>query len=187
MLRVIRTELYVDPYEIGGRSPEPEQPPGISVAFFHGKPEKFGFQQVLSNPVRVVPHLDELIPFFYTVLHEAPIFPWDPPHDPTIRTIFKIFRERVIIERSPPVAIPLGKLLTGASLITVGTFVGIKGMSVSPLMFAAVPAGILVVGAPIVVLNAINRWIDRLLSKDQTPTETETTKTTSKKKKKKKE
>src|SRR5262249_20880823 len=73
--------------------------------------------------------------------------------------IDKIYNEQVIIEHSPPEGIPFGKLLSGASVVTIGTYVGFQGIVGGPLLFLAVAAGILAVGAPIVMLHVIDKGL----------------------------
>jgi len=182
MLRVIRTELYFDPNEIVWRSAEQKAKaisginPGISAAFFHGNLEDFDFEQVLSNPIRVEPQRRVLDAFFDAALQNAPFTPSRPLSKLNKSIANKIIREPVIIEHSPPLGIPFGKLLFSAPVVIVGAILGIAG---SPLMFATVPAGILAVGAPIVMLSAMNELVKRAFrSKDKPPTRpTETTKT----------
>jgi hypothetical protein len=150
--RVIHTDLYVDPSVIRLRFPE-KFAPGISVAFLQGEPERVDFKGFLFDPKYIKPASISYALFFDAVLRDAP---FDPTRAILNRkTVDEILDQPIIVERSPPVAIPFGKLLSGASIITVGTAVGIAGMTGNPLLFAAVPVGILVVGAPIVVLNAI--------------------------------
>jgi hypothetical protein len=68
--------------------------------------------------------------------------------------IRSIYNEPFIIERSPPEGIQFGKLLSGASFITIGTFVGFQGVGGDPLLFLAVPAGIIIVGAAVAIWPA---------------------------------
>ena len=52
----------------------------------------------------------------------------------------------IIVERSPPDAVSLLKLLKGASGVVIGAYVGLQ-TGQGPLLFITVPAGMIIVGA----------------------------------------
>jgi hypothetical protein len=191
MLRVIRTELYFNPLEIKWQFPELiVSNPGISAAFFRCDPRAFEFERVISS---IIFHTTggraarEVGAFLDTALQNAP-FPTEP-HLPLYRVlnvgpIEKIHNSEIIIEHSPPEGIPFHKLLSGASIVTAGTYVGVGALGAGggPLLFLTVPVGILVVGAAVVMLHVIDkgliRRMERAGTKDKTPPAGPTTTTT---------
>ncbi len=129
MLRVIRTELYFNPLEIQWRFPElVVSHPGISMAFFKCDPEHFDLGQIFSSlflsfpePQSLPAEPQLLRPFFDAALQNAPFHihgRFGEELNPAI--IDEIYQEGVIVEHSPPEAIPLGKAISGASVVTVG-------------------------------------------------------------------
>jgi hypothetical protein len=166
MLRVIRTELYFNPFEIRWRFPELViSNAGISAAFFPCKPRGLEFEKILSGPqafepVRAIPEfLDAAIqnaPFRnygleYQVLNTGPVE--------------KIYNSAIIVEHSPPEGIPLGKLLSSASVITIGTFVGSAAAGGSPLLYVAVPLGIILVSAAVSMARAFDKGLNHVVER----------------------
>jgi hypothetical protein len=127
MLRVIRTELYFNPLEIKWQFPELIiSNPGISAAFFRCDPRAFELERVISS---IIFHTTEgraareVGAFLDTALQNAPfpILPHFLEHRVlNVGPIEKIHNSEIIVEHSPPEGIQFHKLLSGASIITVG-------------------------------------------------------------------
>ena len=127
MLRVIRTELYFNPLEIKWQFPELIiSNPGISAAFFRCDPRAFELERVISS---IIFHTTEgraareVGAFLDTALQNAPfpILPHFLEHRVlNVGPIEKIHNSKIIVEHSPPEGIQFHKLLSGASIITVG-------------------------------------------------------------------
>jgi len=183
MLRVIRTELYFNPLEIKWQFPELIiSNPGISTAFFRCDPRAFEFERVISS---IIFHTTEgraareAGAFLDTALQNAP-FPIQPHLSEyrllNVGPVEKIHNSEIIVEHSPPEGIPFHKLLSGASIVTAGTYVGAGALGAGggPLLFLTVPAGILVVGGAMVMVLAIAKGLiprmERAMgTKDKTP------------------
>jgi hypothetical protein len=66
----------------------------------------------------------------------------------------------VVIERSPPIALPLSKLLAKAPGVAIGTFIGYQiGAEHPMIMLASVPGGILAVSSAIGISKALERGL----------------------------
>jgi hypothetical protein len=171
MLRVIRTELYFNPFDIKWRFPElVVSNPGISMAFFGCDPSRLDFEKIFSTPVSPMERVEPpqvLRAFFDTALQNAPFntYGFQAYHELNKPIIDEIYNEPIIIEHSPAEGIPLGKLLSGASVATIGTYVGLQGVWGNPLLFVAVPAGIIVVGAAVAVVRAFDKGLNHAVER----------------------
>jgi hypothetical protein len=192
MLRVIRTELYFNPLEIKWQFPELIiSNPGISAAFFRCDPKNFDLDKVISFTIfntREGGTAREVGAFLDTALQNAP-FPREHHlleyRVLNVGPIEKVHNSEIIIEHSPPEGIPFHKLLSGASIVTVGTYVGVGalGSGGGPLLFLTVPAGILVVGAAAAIVLAFAKGLTYAMeramrARDKTPPAGPTTTTT---------
>lgn len=66
----------------------------------------------------------------------------------------------VVVEQSPPIALPLSKLLSKAPGVAIGTFIGYQIGAESPaLMLISVPGGILAVSSAIGIAKALERGL----------------------------
>ena len=166
--RVIQTDLYFQPMEIKWKFPELVfNTPGVSMAFFRGDSRQMNWPEVVSTarprgkaPTAVVRA------FLDAALQNAPhidVYQSTPELNGPI--IDAIYNQHVITESSPAESTPFQKLLGSASIITVGTLVGIVGFTGSPILFVAVPAGILAVGASAVVLEWLRRGGSHLIDR----------------------
>jgi hypothetical protein len=94
----------------------------------------------------------------------------------------KIYGSEIIVEHSPPEGIPFRKLLSGASVLTIGTYIGSMALGGSPLLYVAVPLGIILVSAAVSIGHAfdkgLNHVVERAIGKDKTPPAGPTTMTT---------
>ena len=72
----------------------------------------------------------------------------------------------VVIEQSPPVAIPFASLLRKASSVTIGTMMGAAvAIDNPPLMFITIPAGIIVVGSAMGVSKGLERGLAKKIER----------------------
>ena len=70
------------------------------------------------------------------------------------------FSIEVVIEQSPPITLPLSKLLSKAPGVAIGTFIGYQIGAESPaLMLLSVPGGILAVSSAIGIAKALERGL----------------------------
>jgi hypothetical protein len=193
MQRVIRTELYFDPFEIEWRLPERViGNPGISILFYRGDPSNLKEKTMQMGFAH--PHLNLL-------RYSEMFFPFLPPppeemSETDVRAfldialqndtygfyrgqrqtytelnaalIDQIFQAPIIIERSPPETIAFHQLLTKPSVLVVGTFLGLQISGLTELLFLTAPAGIIVVGSAIAITRAIDRglnhYVDRIFA-----------------------
>jgi hypothetical protein len=174
MLRVIRTELYFDPLKIKwSRAELVFGNPGISMAFFRCHPEAIDWQDalrdVLSSPLSVFAHepLHIVRAFIDAALQREPFnaYGYQTPVESNRTIVDEILREPIIIENSPPEGVPFQQLFSGASIASIGTYVGLRGLEGGPLLFLAVPAGILVVGAAISISRAIDKGLNHAMER----------------------
>jgi len=81
--------------------------------------------------------------------------PWFAGSEPT-----NALNIEVVIEQSPPNALPLSKLLSKAPGVAIGTFIGYQIGAESPaLMLISVPGGILAVSSAIGIAKALERGL----------------------------
>jgi hypothetical protein len=74
-----------------------------------------------------------------------------------------LLEQKVVIERSPPLAESLGHLLHGATAISIGTLLG-TGLSSDPTVaFYAVPGGVIVMGAAIGISKGLEKGLTKLI------------------------
>jgi hypothetical protein len=72
----------------------------------------------------------------------------------------------VVIEQSPPEAIPFASLLRKASSVTIGTMMGAAvALDNPPLMFITIPAGIIVVGSAMGVSKGLERGLAKKIER----------------------
>lgn len=72
----------------------------------------------------------------------------------------------VVIEQSPPEAIPFASLLRKASSVTIGTMMGAAvAIDNPPLMFITIPAGIIVVGSAMGVSKGLERGLAKKIER----------------------
>lgn len=71
----------------------------------------------------------------------------------------------VIVENSPPEAVPFSMLLRSASTAVVGTYIGIRMAGSPALMLLTVPAGLLVIGSAMGVAKALEKGLNKRVRK----------------------
>ena len=77
-----------------------------------------------------------------------------------------LLAESIVIERSPPEAMPLRAMLSKASAASIGTFLGVaKAWSNPLLMFVTIPAGILVIGSTLGLAKALEEGLHERLGR----------------------
>jgi hypothetical protein len=151
MQRVIRTELYFDPFDIEWRDPTRViGNPGISMVFYRGDPSHLKEKAIQLTAMQ--PHLTMLrysemffafLPPFPHDMSETDIrafldsalqndtfgaYMGDRPAYAELNTalINQIFETPVVIENSPPEIIPFHQLISKPSILAVGTFLGLQ-------------------------------------------------------------
>jgi hypothetical protein len=174
MLRIVRTELYFHPFEIKWRFPELIfGNPSISMMFYSCDPESIEFDELFHSPFSDATFRSEPLPvlraFVDATVQSAPFrafaFSVTDEDELNSKIIDQIFQTPVVIENSPPEGIPFGTLLSGASIATVGTYVGLQGIEGHPFLFIAVPAGIIVVGTAVAISRAIDKGLNNAVER----------------------
>jgi hypothetical protein len=193
MQRVIRTELYFNPLDIEWRSPERIiGNAGISMVFYRGETPS----DLKETAERLIPYQPQLnlLRYRQEFFPFLPPYPLEMSDERQVRAfldcalqndtfgasipargeyaelntalINQIFEQSVVVENSPPDAIPFRQLLSRPSILVVGTFLGMQLSGMSEMLFLAAPAGIVVVGSAVAIARAIdqglNHYVDRL-------------------------
>lgn len=165
-------EAEVVPPRIKTRVPNP----GVAVAWFGiatDMPLTINNLGLIIDLRRAPPTLDEIADFL-----EASVFNFERTTGPSNtraeggerRFASYILDQPIVIERSPPLSIPLHSLLTKAPGVAIGTFVGIEAAASHPLlMLATVPGGIIAVSSAIGISRALeaglNKAVDRMIKR----------------------
>jgi hypothetical protein len=192
MQRVIRTELYFDPLEIKWRLPERViGTPGISFLFYHG--DSSNLKQTIMGTAFTYPPEFNMLRYsegFFPFLPPPPqelsrteirafvdgalqndtygFYRGSAETYTELNTalIDQIFQTPIIVENSPPEAIPFHQLMSKPSILVIGTFLGMQVSGLTELLFLTAPAGIIVVGSAVSVVRAIDRglnhYVDRM-------------------------
>lgn len=180
-MRIIRTEMYFDSSRIEGLVGKAHaQNPGISLAWCAIDSNDLAR---LSSNIKIVPYLEKFRPVAFRPNGYE-------PDDNLIRNFLSasiqgaanskmshllqsgvrennqiaefVLSQDVVIERSPPKAIPFKKLVGGATHITIGAYIGVSIAGANPLlMLVTVPGGILIIGAAISVSRALDKGINK--------------------------
>jgi hypothetical protein len=179
--RIVRTDFYFD----GATRPlineqrDGKFPPSIGTAWI-ANPKK----PVTSYPGRSpeLLHIHELpVRLSPEAMIEAILQGMGPqqisefPSDEIVEMIRRLYltkallAQRVVIERSPPLAFSLANILHNATSISLGTLVGV-GLSSDPLIMSiAIPAGILLMGPVIGISKGLERGLARLIEEKIAP------------------
>jgi hypothetical protein len=169
-MRVVRTEIYLDPPPIGDVSPLAKS---ISFAWFKDedadgaaldlatlfRPE-FSIVTVTDDKQRE----KEALKFVLSCLMQgAP----DVENRAAAtwldeKELLSSYATEVVIEQSPPVALPLSKIISKSPGIAIGTFIGYQvGAENAYLMFLSIPGGILAVSSAIGIARALEQGLHR--------------------------
>ena len=170
--RVVRTDFYFDREVAPTRWAGGEDSLSLAVVFV--KKGKFAKKRRTSpnlkftrladpfdtEPEKILEYLIRL-PFEIGNTHDfirrrmRVSLPYGLPH--------YLLEQKVVIERSPPLAESLGHLLHGATAISIGTLLG-TGLSTDPMVaFYAVPGGVIVMGAAIGISRGLEKGLTKLI------------------------
>ncbi|MGH6925094.1 MAG: hypothetical protein ACRED5_15275 [Propylenella sp.] len=197
MMRVIRTEMYFEPSKAttAGRLALKKRllwpvmayfsidmhslNPGVGIAWFNlGKDATAAVEGLTAQ--RAVKIIHELGPddkeaavqlFLQTVIAGGTIRDWQLSRqwNSANRDLAAyVMRQEVVLEESPPFAVPLELLVKQSAKIAIGTIIGVGAAGGNyPLMFITVPVGIIVIGSAIGISkgleNGLNRSIERIV------------------------
>jgi hypothetical protein len=165
-MRVIRTDTFFDRPEIGfDVSPLAKS---ISTAWFKNEEgELFGVEPLLLPGYSSVKSDDQGVHRF--LIHALGYGAIGSNIDPAIferarwitgNDVTKALSIEVVIEQSPPITLPLSKLLSKAPGVAIGTFIGYQIGAESPaIMLLSVPGGILAVSSAIGIAKALERGL----------------------------
>jgi hypothetical protein len=168
-MRVIRTELYFDDFEplefasqfIGAR---PNL--GVAAAWFRGTTvnHKDLAQSRDFNDFRVLPPTEAPLYLAGFMSGRFQLASWEEL--PDLHHVSAVLNAPIVIEQSPPTALPLATLLAKAPGIAIGTFIGLQAAGdVATLMFITVPGGILVVSSVIGISRALEQGLNRAVTR----------------------
>jgi hypothetical protein len=80
--------------------------------------------------------------------------------------LVELLDETVIVERSPPEAIPLRVILGHATQISIGAYLGAQAAENSHLlMLATVPAGIIIIGSAVGVSEGLRKGLNKSIAR----------------------
>jgi hypothetical protein len=163
MTRVIQTTMYLDEFYgvfalRGSRSN-----PGITFAWFKGEFRDDDSLQLVAGD-EINRRSQEVRIFFELALTNTERQFEQRRYGPLGNdgTINQIMDADVIVENSPPEAVPFSVLLRNASTAVVGTYIGVRIAGSNPvLMLLTVPAGLLVVGSAMGVAKALEKGLNK--------------------------
>lgn len=113
------------------------------------------------------PNIDMIMGFLAGAVRDVEPVPFAPLGDFDNSRITRfILDQDIVVERSPPVGVPFGNLLRLSPDVLVGSYIGIQTAQGNPmLLFATVPAGILVVGAAWSLSKAMQKGLPKHIKK----------------------
>jgi hypothetical protein len=159
-MRVIRTELYNDDvqheYKISTTNL------GVSFAWFNMEELAYPIDEIITpivhNASNEIPRFLDIIlqgvetRDFEKRLHDGRLF-----NKPIVDYLMHY---PVVVERSPPEAIPFGVILKNSSSSVIGTMIGVAAAHENTaLLFVTVPAGIIVVGSAFGIAKGLERGL----------------------------
>jgi hypothetical protein len=169
-VRVIRTEMYFDALQLSWPfAEEIHSNPGISAAFFGCDTVDLSDVPIFSA-LETGRRVDEAIlrVFIDHALRNPPRARWrllETEVEFNPRVVDYVLEQQIIVERSPAEGIPLIELFKGASIATIGTYVGMQAIDGHLLLFLTVPAGIIVVGSAAAVAKAIEKGLNKAVER----------------------
>jgi hypothetical protein len=174
-MRVLRTEMYFSRDQITDlylRNRGNARNPGLSFAWFQAGGSTEGLhEELLADRIfyreegtaaafldHVLRGFDKRLPFLFIA---------DPLRLANRGIIEQVMNDAIIIENSPPEAVPLRSLIARAPGVAIGTFIGIAAArNYSPLlMFLTVPGGILVCSSAIGISKALEKGLNQRIEK----------------------
>jgi hypothetical protein len=180
LMRIIRTELYFDPRHLRWHEPELIQNnPGVACSFVNTEGVEFKHHDLRELTREVIVGNEPPEQYYDEETMRAFLgraLCVTPPDFQLFRSIDSTFANEnasvidfiltqpIIVEQSPPVGIPLNQLLKGASATSLGAMLGYFGLH-EPLLFATVPAGILIIGAVANVNKAMEKGLNHAIEK----------------------
>jgi hypothetical protein len=185
-MRVIKTEMYFDDIDLPDNLTQPKNP-GICVAWIKApdddavpEPSDFRALQLAGDedPFPLTFQVVTVIPpaAAETFSFLANFALWNTSiveavANPTIgfknADIARFLADaEIIIERSPPEAVPLSVLLARGGPITIGTFIGLGAAIDHPLVaFVTVPAGIIIISSAVGIAKAFEAGLNKAISR----------------------
>jgi hypothetical protein len=171
-MRVLRTEFYADDYYHFPLllPPRPEPTYGVSVAWISVPRElEEADIRALIEARDFNLRSGQLRNFLGLALsgREDEFFDHDRnsvrDNDPEPN---QILYGNIIIEQSPPEAVPLSLLLSKASTTVIGTYIGFQLAGDNPvLLLATVPLGLIVIGSAMGVSKAFEKGLTKAISR----------------------
>jgi hypothetical protein len=167
-MRVIRTDTYFDkPEMLGEVSPLAK---AISAAWFKDQDDDGqnvdlrqlflpGFVELNAKEQQ-----NEIMKFLGICLAQGVGGPYLEPafygNWFAANDLVRAFEIEIVVEQSPPMALPLSKLLSKAPGVAIGTFIGYQiGAEHPAIMLISVPGGILAVSSAIGIAKALERGL----------------------------
>jgi hypothetical protein len=142
--RLIDTNLYYENYQ------------GVGVVWFAGKlnPREILKKPISISPAEVPRELERMLARVKRSSYEGSRI--------NAQALKVILSSRIIVQRSPAISFPLGKLIEKSPGIAIGTYVGMYAAGSSPmLMLVTVPGGILIVSSAIAIARAVETGLHK--------------------------
>jgi hypothetical protein len=146
---------------------------GIAVAWIKADTSKLSLSELDSfNSIEQFDGKvddDQLIRFLGAAIQET-VQLTPKIEEQNLALVVSLLNEEIVVQSSPVDAIPLGKLLGGATAASIGTGVGVLAAGGNPLlMIVTIPAGIIIIGSAIGISKglenglrvAVERWIKK--------------------------
>jgi hypothetical protein len=174
-MRVIRTELYFNPKVVEALSRVQIDNPGLAVAWFAAELDtEIDLHEIADKSWHNF-NLEDAEIFIaaaianFQNLNEPSevLIPGQIRASATANSFAKyVLEQPIVIEHSPPEAVPFSALLKGASGAVIGTYVGfqIAGEN-SLLLLVTVPGGLMVVSSAMGISKALEKGFNKLVSR----------------------
>jgi hypothetical protein len=137
--------------------------PGVSVAWFKNPSGQLSppWAGITEEHVPVALRL-EVRTFLDAALYESNVPAVPRVYNESI--IELLLYQDIIVEQSPPEAVPLMNVIMHGTNISIGSYLGyaISGGDI-PLMFITVPAGVIVMGAAIGISNGLKNGLQKTI------------------------
>jgi hypothetical protein len=170
-MRVIQTEMYFDPRDIEGlASGSHPDNPGLAFAWFGSDAHGVANPRELPGFIPVVDDHNDIDSFLSLSAQGAvgrqALGQLDATTVLNRRIVDFVLIQPVVIERSPPLAVPFKELVGKNAHVVIGTYMGVSIAGDDPLlMLISVSGGIIVIGSAIAVSTALAKGINKAIEK----------------------
>jgi hypothetical protein len=173
-MRVIRTEMYFDTQVVQGLTHIELDNPGVSVAWFgFDSDDRIQLDDIVQKPLYVTLENGVVENFLADALSdfqerhiEQPVIGRIQARGTAESFSRYILDQPIVIEHSPPEAIPFSSLLRKASSAAIGTYIGYRlaGDS-SLLLLVTIPGGMFVASSAIGISKALEKGLNKTVER----------------------